>query len=119
MLTRDELISTIAERLGNAATSEDAELVFDTLRASGGITFDERNGYQLAEGIDLLEVYQRTPATLWRIQSRAGVDFGLWAGRTPEDALLHMLAEGGDTYDSDTGAAAEDWIIEAVEPVAT
>jgi hypothetical protein len=119
MQTRDDLSSTIMERLGDAATSEDAELVFDSLRASGGITFDERDGYLLAEGIDLLEVYKHAPATLWRIQSRAGVDFGLWAGRTREDALLHMLAEGGDTYDSDTEGSAEDWIIEEIEPVAT
>ncbi len=117
MKTRDDLLSTIAERLGDAATSEDAALVFDTLREQGHITFDEGDGYRLADGVDLVAVYEHAPASLWRIQSKAGVDFGLWSGRTQEEALRHMLAEGGDSYGTENGGDAEDLLIEQVEPL--
>lgn len=52
---------------------------------------------------------------LYRITSRAGVDFGVYSGATAEEAFDAMVADGIDGEDSDGGSTAgtmADWIIE-------
>lgn len=53
----------------------------------------------------------------YRISSKAGVDFGVYEGDTPEAAFAAMVAEGGDGVDSEGGSTSGsigDWIIEPV-----
>lgn len=53
----------------------------------------------------------------YQISSKAGVDFGLYSGETPEAAFAAMVAEGGDGTDADgnsTAGSMADWITEEV-----
>lgn len=53
----------------------------------------------------------------YRISSKAGVDFGVYEGDTPEAAFAAMVAEGGDGVDSEGGSTSGsigDWVIDPV-----
>lgn len=61
-------------------------------------------------------------STYYRISSKGGVDYGLWAGETANDAFRAMLADtGGDTYSDEDAAvlvgSAKDWHITPVRHV--
>jgi hypothetical protein len=57
--TRDNLIAQITEGLGSAATTADGEMVFDHLRACDLITWNDRRGYVIVEGVDLIAAYEQ------------------------------------------------------------
>lgn len=57
--TRDDLISIITEGLGNAATPDDGKLVFDYLHDHNLITWDDRDGYVLADEVDTIAAYEQ------------------------------------------------------------
>lgn len=48
----------------------------------------------------------------WKIESKAGVVYGVYEGETAEAAFAAMIADGGES-DGAEGAAA-DWIITEV-----
>ncbi|MFA7327318.1 MAG: hypothetical protein WC121_11680 [Candidatus Kapaibacterium sp.] len=58
----------------------------------------------------------------YRITSKAGADFGVYAGETAEEAFAAMVAECGDGVDTEgnsTVGTMADWIIEEVDGVYT
>ena len=57
--TRDDLITTITEQLGNVATRDDGELVFDYLHNRDQIVWNDRDGYVIADGVDVIEAYEK------------------------------------------------------------
>lgn len=57
--TRDDLISSITEGLGIVASREDGELVFDYLHDRDLITWDDREGYVMADGVDTIRAYEQ------------------------------------------------------------
>ena len=59
MNARDDLISIITEQLGSAATREDGELVFDYLHGRDLITWDDREGYVMAEEVDTIRAHEQ------------------------------------------------------------
>lgn len=68
--TRDDLITIITEQLGNVATRDDGELVFDYLHNLDQIVWDDRDGYVLAADADVIQAYEKTTA-----QERGNGDF--------------------------------------------
>ena len=59
MNARDDLISIITEQLGSAATRKDGELVFDYLHGRDLITWDDREGYVMAEEVNTIRAYEQ------------------------------------------------------------
>ncbi len=60
MQNRESLISVIAERLGtDTDCTREAGVLFDRLRKAGLITFDERDGYVLADGVNLIAEFEK------------------------------------------------------------
>ena len=57
--TRDDLITTITEQLGNVATRDDGELVFDYLHNRDQIVWDDREGYVMAEEVDTIRAHEQ------------------------------------------------------------
>jgi hypothetical protein len=54
----------------------------------------------------------------FQISSKAGIDFGVYEGKTAEEAFAAMVADGVDGVDSDgnsTAGTIGDWIIEQVD----
>lgn len=47
----------------------------------------------------------------WKIESKAGVDFGVWPGETAEQAFAAMVAEGGGEVGEPHVGTAADWFI--------
>jgi hypothetical protein len=58
MQSRETLTSIIAERLGTDDLHA-AEALFWSLKDAGKITFDERDGYTLADGLDLIDEFEQ------------------------------------------------------------
>lgn len=52
--------------------------------------------------------------SMYRISSKAGVEYGIYEGDTPEQAFAAMVADGGGEVGDDSVGAAKDWIIEQV-----
>lgn len=48
----------------------------------------------------------------YRIMSKAGVDMGTYAGKSPEDAVRSMIADGSGEYGSTEAGTAEDYNVE-------
>lgn len=60
--TRDDLITIITEQLGNVATRDDGEQVFDYLHNLDQIVWDDRDGYVLAADADVIQAYEKATA---------------------------------------------------------
>lgn len=57
MNTRDDMIRSITEGLGNDATRDDGEAMFDYLKQAGEISWNDFSGYVMSPAVDLLRAY--------------------------------------------------------------
>jgi hypothetical protein len=55
---------------------------------------------------------RRVAMSKWKIESKAGVIFGVYEGETAEDAFAAMVEEGGSSDGAE--GEASDWIITEV-----
>lgn len=73
MQTRDNMIQRLREQLGNQATIGDAESLFDFMRDRDQITFDERDGFELADDLDLFVAYDEMTRDGYRVVNADGM----------------------------------------------
>lgn len=52
--------------------------------------------------------------SLFQIESKAGVVFGVYEGETPEEAFAAMVAEAGGVVGDEPTGVPSDWIIREV-----
>jgi transcriptional regulator CtsR len=54
MNTRNNIIDQIIEQLGSECSRDNAEQIFDSMRNRDLITWDDYNGLQIVDGVDLI-----------------------------------------------------------------
>jgi hypothetical protein len=50
----------------------------------------------------------------YRIESKAGMDMGIYEGSTPEEAVRAMIADGDGEYGSESAGTVDDYLVEEV-----
>jgi hypothetical protein len=51
----------------------------------------------------------------YRIESKAGVDMGVFSGETPEDAVRAMIKDGGGEYGSESAGTVDDYYVSGID----
>lgn len=51
----------------------------------------------------------------WKIESKAGLNMGVFAGRDAEDAVRAMIADGGGEYGSEAAGTVKDYYVEPID----
>lgn len=104
-LTIDQITDSMIEKLRDeAGAAGDIEQIKICERALRGSKRARRECLRVINAA-------RAMVPWWKIASRAGVDYGVYAGETAEEAFMAMVRDAGGQYGDVQTGTASDWVI--------
>lgn len=97
----DAMIETLRDESGACGDLEQVKICERALRGS------KRARRECLKVINAA----RAMVPCWRIVSRAGIEYGIYAGETAEEAFMAMVRDAGGQYGDVQTGTASDWVI--------